>query len=270
MLARRGGVVAACLVIVASCGLATPSVGVRVVASPTSIPTSTESAQSVGDSISDAPDGSTGTATEDDRGGRDVADATLDGHGGDATGSDSGLSLPVSVAVVGDSLTLSAVEELEPALTRLGLDVIAIDGVEDRRMVSRTSTVSSGSDAISAILANDSPDLWVIALGTNDVGAQQAPQTIRGHMRAVLNLIPDGVPVVWVDLWIRDRHDQIVDANDVIDSVISARPGSAVVDWYSHGDDKSVITADGVHLTAAGQRVFAGSIASTIDTLFQK
>ncbi len=267
MLARRGGTVAACLVIVASCGLATPSVGVRVVASPTSTPTSTGPAELVGDSISDAPDETTGTATADDR---DVSDAALDRQGGDAIGSDPGLSLPVSVAVVGDSLTLSAVEELEPALIRLGLDVIAIDGVEDRRMVSRTSTVSSGSDAISAILENDSPDLWVIALGTNDVGAQQAPQTIRGHMTAVLDLIPDGVPVVWVDLWIRDRHDQIVDANDVIDSVIAARPGSAVVDWYSHGDDKSVITADGVHLTAAGQRVFAGSIASTIDSLFQQ
>jgi lysophospholipase L1-like esterase len=226
-------------------------------------------AELIGDSISGGPDQTTGTATEEDRDDRDVTDASLDGQGGDATRSNSGLSLPVSVAVVGDSLTLSAVEELRPALTRLGLDVIAIDGVEDRRMVSRTSTVSSGSDAISVILENDSPDLWVIALGTNDVGAQQATQTIRGHMTAVLDLIPDGVPVVWVDLWIRDRHDQIVDVNDVIDSVIAARPGSAVVDWYSHGDDKSVITADGVHLTAAGQRVFAGSIAATIDTLFQ-
>ncbi len=262
MWTRRGGIVAACLVIVTGCGLDTRSAGVRVVPPSTTIVTA-QSATGPGD---DAIATSNDTDDTDDR----VDDGRNDEQTDTPIGSASDGLLPSSVAVVGDSLTLSAVEELGPALTGLGLDVIAIDGVKNRRMVSRTSTVSSGSDAIAAIMATESPDLWVIALGTNDVGAQQGISDMGRDMRTVLNLIPDDVPVVWVDLWIRDQPYQIVDGNRLIRAIIATRQGSGVVDWYAHGQfDDGVITDDGVHLTQSGQRRFADSIVSTIDTLFR-
>ena len=43
---------------------------------------------------------------------------------------------------------------------------------------------------------------------------------------------------------------------------------AAVVDWYSHGEDDGIITGDGVHLTGAGQQLFADSIAEAIEELF--
>jgi lysophospholipase L1-like esterase len=246
MLVRRCGTIALCALVVAGCGLDTPTSGVRVVPPPTT------TLQAV------IADGETAPL-------KGSESQVIDGSKAAALGIDP----PLTVAVVGDSLTLSAVEELGPALQALGLEVIAIDGVENRRLVRRTSTVSSGSDVVSAILANQSPDLWVIALGTNDVGARQSLADMRSDMSSVLNLIPSQVPVVWVDLWIRDQHDQIVAGNEMIASMIAARPGSVVVDWYSHGDDDGVIAGDGVHLTQLGQRLFAASIAAFIDGLFR-
>lgn len=256
---RRGRLVAPlltpALAMIVACGIDPPSAGVYVVASPMS--TIADS-----DSVSEFPPGTLvgidGLPDGDRRSG--VA-------GEAAEGEDSPVHVPPpeTVAMVGDSLTLSAVEELDAWLADLGLDVLVIDGVENRRMTHRTRTVSSGADAISAILAEESPDLWVIALGTNDVGG--GTSALRDDVRTLLDLIPDHIPVVWVDLWIRDLPDEIVDDNEAIRSVVAGRPRSIVVDWHSFADGDGLIAGDGVHLTASGQRMFAASIAARIDEL---
>jgi lysophospholipase L1-like esterase len=177
---------------------------------------------------------------------------------------------PRTVAVVGDSLTRSAEEEILAALTASGLRVLTVDGLESRRMANGSGARPAGTDAIDNIQQVVEPDLWVIALGTNDVAATGTADEFRNEMREVLALIPDDVPVVWVDLWIRDRTTAIVAANQSIrDELRRWRGGSAVVDWYSHGDDDGIIVSDGVHLTATGQQLFADSIVETIDELFQ-
>ena len=175
------------------------------------------------------------------------------------------LSMPDTVAVVGDSLTVSATEEISSALTRSGVRSVLIEGRESRRMVAGSESLPSGLSAIDEILAETRPDLWVVALGTNDVGAQVGSDRFRDDVRATLTAIPDDAPVVWVDLWIRDRQDEVVEANATIRAEIARRAGPTdVVDWYAHGSTEGAITGDGVHLTERGQDEFASAIAGAV------
>ena len=182
---------------------------------------------------------------------------------------------PSSVAVVGDSLTVSAADEIEVALAAIGLDVLVIDAKESRRTTRGSTNLSSGAEAVESILSETSPGaepgLWVIALGTNDVASVGSLDGFGPEMRELLALIPDDAPVIWVDLWIRDRAEAIAQANLMIRAELRDRDGgSAVVDWFAHGDDEGVITGDGVHLTEAGQLLFATSIADTVDEMFPR
>ncbi len=254
---RRGRLVAPfltpVLAMIVACGIDQPSAGVYVIGHPTTTLIADINVPDT-DGVIVFPPGTPG--------GRIGDQPDIQPGGQDSTNR---RPKPETVAVVGDSLTLSAVEELDAWLTDLGLDVLVIDGVENRRMTHRTRTVSSGADAIAAILADESPDLWVIALGTNDVGG--GTSSLREDVGTLLDLIPDRVPVVWVDLWIRDLPGEIADDNDAIRSVVASRPRSIVVDWHSFGDDDGLIASDGVHLTSSGQRMFAASIAARIDEL---
>jgi hypothetical protein len=171
--------------------------------------------------------------------------------------------LPRSVAIVGDSLTLSATEEIQAELDYLGIDIVAIDGVESRRMT--VGPIPPGADAIAQIASTAAPELWVIALGTNDVGAGATADQFETDVATILAMIPDDVPVVWVDLWIRDRQPAIEQANAELRSIVEARPHSIVADWFSHGDDRGIVTHDGVHLTDDGQHVFA---AAMLDAMY--
>ena len=175
---------------------------------------------------------------------------------------------PLTVAVVGDSLTRSAEDEILDTLTIDGFDVLTVDGLESRRMTRGGSSLPPGTAAIENIQEIADPDLWVIVLGTNDVASTGSAGEFRSEMREVLALLPGHVPVVWVDLWIRDRRPAISEANALIRAELRTwRGGAAVVDWFSHGDDDGIITGDGVHLTNEGQQLFADSISSAIDEL---
>jgi lysophospholipase L1-like esterase len=175
--------------------------------------------------------------------------------------------LPRTAAVVGDSLTLSAQEEIALYLDALGIDVVAIDGAENRRMT-HGSRPDSGIDIVERVGSVADPELWVIALGTNDVGSSVTPDTYAADIDSILAAIPDDAAVVWVDAWIRDRQQAVATANEVLRARLADRPDAAVAEWFAHGDDRGLVTNDGVHLTSDGQYMFAATIASAIVDLF--
>ncbi len=180
---------------------------------------------------------------------------------------------PATVAVVGDSLTLSARDEITTELVGLGLEVMVVDGVESRRMTAGSAGRPSGLDAIATIRAelDVEPDLWVIALGTNDVGAQVDEQRFRDDVRAALSGVGTDSPVVWVDIWIRDRREAAVAANGVIRDELAGRTApSGVVGWFAHAGGDGLVTDDGVHLTDRGQAAFATAIANQVRTIYHR
>lgn len=168
---------------------------------------------------------------------------------------------PQTVAVVGDSLSVQSEPALEAALETLSLEIVGFDAVQGRRIRSATELTTSGVDAVEATLDGAEPDLWVIALGTNDVDALDR----EGYREAVEELlagVPDGAPVIWVDAWVERWIDDAKQANEVLREVAAERPGMTVVDWFQFGDDPGLISDDGVHLTDAGELKFAEQVAA--------
>jgi lysophospholipase L1-like esterase len=171
---------------------------------------------------------------------------------------------PADVAVVGDSLTLSAQQEVTDTLGRLGLGVVRVDGQVSRRMTSATDTIRSGLSVVQEIAASSNPQVWVIALGTNDVASGVPADSLSRSVRQVLDAIPPGAMVVWVDTWLRDEFDAVVAGNQIIREAVESRPNSVVADFFSYGDDEGIVGSDGVHLTTAGRRLFANVMANGI------
>lgn len=175
------------------------------------------------------------------------------------------IDMPETVAVVGDSLTVAATDEISHALARLGIRSVIVDGRESRRMATSDAGLPSGVAAIEAILAAHRPDLWVVALGTNDVGAAAGAERFVADLRETIAAIPGTDPIVWVDVWIRDRLADVVEANGFLREEIGRRAApSVVVDWFSDGQVDGVITGDGVHLTDTGEDRFASAIADAV------
>jgi lysophospholipase L1-like esterase len=177
-------------------------------------------------------------------------------------------NLPHSVAVVGDSLTESAQQEITTYLKALGIDVVTIDGAKNRRMTDGHRP-APGIDSVERIKKVADPELWVIALGTNDVGAQVSPEQYGNDVTNLLDAIPADAPVVWVDVWIRDRQQQVETANSVLRDTLASRDNSIVADWFAHGDDPGMTAGDGIHLTPGGRAMFAATIAAATVDLFQ-
>lgn len=173
-----------------------------------------------------------------------------------------------TVAVVGDSLSLSAADAVEAELLRIGVDRVVVDAVQSRRMVAGSADLPSGRSAIRKILGDDEPDLWVVALGTNDVGAGSDAAAFAADVESVLESIPDAAPVVWVDVWVRDRRAETVQANLALREVLDRRAApSGVALWYSAAAAPGNVISDGVHLTDAGRERFASEIGAAVVSL---
>ena len=211
--------------------------------------------------------------TESPSGGSDGAVPSNGGSGG-ASGRDAppvrpgslgALTMPETVAVVGDSLTVSATEEITVALSRVGVRAVVVDGRESRRMATGGPGLPSGVTAIEDVLTAHRPDVWVVALGTNDVASQVAADRFVADLRATLAAVPAAAPVVWVDVWIRDRLEAVVAANALLRGELERRRApTLVVDWFSTAATDGLVTGDGVHLTQAGQDRFAAAIAGAV------
>ena len=89
-----------------------------------------------------------------------------------------------TIAMVGDSITVGSQEALEAGFATLGLDDAEIDAESGRRMVSGTPDRLGPRGRRARSPPPAPPDLWVIALGTNDVGQLPARGVRRRHRRA--------------------------------------------------------------------------------------
>ncbi len=171
---------------------------------------------------------------------------------------------PVDVAVIGDSLTVAAGDEITDRLRGLGLRVVGVDAVEGRRLTRDLEGRPSGLAALRVFPNPAAVEIWVIALGTNDVGAQAPADELSTDIDDLLDSIPDGATVVWVDVYI----DKLADASAAFDAQVTdaavGRGDMVIVDWFNPAQAPGMLVADGVHLTADGRAAFADAIANRV------
>ena len=168
-----------------------------------------------------------------------------------------------TIAMVGDSITVGSQDALEAGFGTLGLDAAVINAESGRRMVAGVR-ISSGLEAVDEITAAGTPDLWVIALGTNDV-ANYLPAEYADVINALLADIPADAPVVWVDTYLDDYQDLAAQFNDVLRTVLAARGNATVVDWASIASEDGVLT-DGVHPSRSGGQEFTRRVVAAVDS----
>lgn len=176
-----------------------------------------------------------------------------------------------SMAMVGDSITAGSKDSILYTLAAHGFTEMEIDGVTSRRIEEGDGNGSpqSGIAALYTMLADPTivPDVWVIALGTNDVGAYTDAEEYRRLIDTVLEMIPDGVPLVWVNTYRWDRRDESIQFNDLLVEELAKRPKSVVASWHdqaSRNAETKVLRDDGVHPNEHGRVVFAALVAEGI------
>ncbi len=168
-----------------------------------------------------------------------------------------------TVAMVGDSITVGSTEELQAAFAEIGLPDAEIDAQSGRRMVEGNDGITSGLDGIAAVLAEgDEPDLWVVALGSNDV-ASYTPEEYPAAIDELLTAIPDGAPVVWVDCYLTDYEDESAAFDAALRDVLDERGNATVVDWATIAPADGVL-ADNVHPSGFGRAEFARRVTDGV------
>jgi lysophospholipase L1-like esterase len=172
-------------------------------------------------------------------------------------------AIPVdSVAMVGDSITVGSMEALEQQFATLDLDDLEIDAESGRRML-RDDLTGSGMAAVSEIVDDGPPDLWVIALGTNDV-ANYGPDEYRPAIAELLAEVPADAPLVWVDTYLDEFPEESAAFNAELRAALAERGRATVVDWSAIAPDDGVLF-DGVHPSGYGIEQFATRVVGAVD-----
>lgn len=174
-----------------------------------------------------------------------------------------------SVAVIGDSLTAGSSAAIGTALTEAGYQPLLIDGEPSRRsVVDSDGGPISGLSALGNATANgNDPDAWVVALGTNDVLQYASTDEYAGVISELSGAIPEGEPLVWVDVYLRDYVTEAAAFNGTLHSILDARPSTVVIDWSSRASANGVLSDDGIHPTTDGQQAFADTIVAGVAAL---
>ena len=181
----------------------------------------------------------------------------------------------VSIAMIGDSITDASSTALREAFIAVGIDDenIVIDGETSRRIENgsgKNGHALSGVRTLTALLDDGTdPSVWVIALGTNDVGLFGTRQQCGKLIEEITTLLPPPVPMVWVNVYRSSDVSETQIFNGVLDEVLADRGDAIVADWYSIASDpdRDVLRSDDLHPNDDGKLVFADLVVQALQRL---
>lgn len=183
-----------------------------------------------------------------------------DGLAGDASGID-------SVVMIGDSITKGATPNLDERYALLGLDH-QIEAENGKRIAVSARDNPSGASIAEFLAANGdgdhSDEVWVVALGTNDIGQYSGPEDIAAAVNEMLAAVPDEAALVWVDTFISGRPDDTAAVNSIVRDRVGSRGDSVIAPWAAFSESDGVLSSDGVHPTTDGADVFAFVVTDTV------
>ncbi len=180
------------------------------------------------------------------------------------------------VVIVGDSLTGGNVSYIEPTLRDAGLDV-RIEGLSARRIAVSfdfKGRRDSGVERVRALrAAGVAPSLWVIELGSNDLGAIENCECSDpiGFAGAIIDEllaeIGPGVPIAWVTVLSRSRLDASRWFNTAIGIRAARDPHIALIRWHDLAFLRPDWFVDQVHQNITGVKAFTRLYIDRISAL---
>jgi len=168
-----------------------------------------------------------------------------------------------SVVMVGDSITQASTEELQGVFSTAGITDVRIDAERGRRIEvgnGKGSGPLSGMNTVFGLLQEGlTPDAWIIALGTNDVGSYPSAEAYGELIDGLLQMLPVDTPLVWVNVDRPQYEDDTNVFNLVLEQRITARGNAVVADWFSVASDPNadLLRSDNLHPNNDGQSAFA-------------
>ncbi len=173
-----------------------------------------------------------------------------------------------SIVMIGDSITVGAQPFLQEQLDQLGFGDVTIVAQEGKRVSQDIRENPSGAD-IATFVAGEAArpggeQLWIVALGTNDISQYESVDDIVASMETVIDAVPEDSPVVWVNTYFADRPEDTADVNTAIEQIVEARGNATVGRWDQIAPSEGVLTGDGVHPNNDGAKVFAALVTTTV------
>ncbi len=186
---------------------------------------------------------------------------------------------PISVSAdgrtlmhVGDSISVMSDPALRAMYAELGFGDTLLNAEVGRRMDVAGGLVGTvpGFDILSFIGTGDAaPDIWVIALGTNDIGLYTDEASYQVVIDKLLAAVSPQALVVWVNTFVADKREQAELFNLTVRKALSARGDAVVADWYQRCSPNSAkLLTDGVHPNLVGVNEFVDVVrAGLIEVL---
>ena len=192
-----------------------------------------------------------------------------------------------TVIMVGDSITVASTPQLETMFAQLGFGNVLIESKQGKRTSLSFGSNPSGSTVAENLVnlihstadsdesaTEDDPfdhsnELWVVALGTNDIDQYSDPAERAAAINEMLQQVPDESPLVWVDTYFRERPEATAEINATIRDRVEQRGNSVVASWSAVADDDGNLRDDGVHPREQGSIVFANVVGNTIIEFLQ-
>jgi lysophospholipase L1-like esterase len=178
-------------------------------------------------------------------------------------------AVPTKLAMVGDSITKASSEPLTTVLTQQGFTDITIDAEVSRRIAvgdGKGEPLSGVKTLYTMIAKGVSPDVWVIAMGTNDAGKYGDDEyaTLIDQMMTMPN---KKTPLVWVDVYNPNELAGTKRFNLVLRDRARARGNTTVVPWFDVASDPKgkILRKDHVHPNDNGTLVFADLVAKALN-----
>ena len=174
------------------------------------------------------------------------------------------------VVMIGDSITVGAESFLLAGFEAAGLPVDI--GAQSGKRIDVSGDVNPAGTRIAEQFAATAGDdvLWVVALGTNDIGQYTEQADVEQEIRDLLTFVPVDAPLVWINTWFRDRPEETVMVNAAIESVMRGRGNATIGDWATLAPVEGVLTGDGVHPNENGAQVFADLVVGTSRNFLQR
>lgn len=179
-------------------------------------------------------------------------------------------STPPDIVVIGDSLTAANKSLISSRVAAGGVSSVDYEALSGRRINAAVTygdgiRRSSGVEVVRRLRGGGvDPALWVIELGTNDIGSVRNcecadPVVFAGTLiDTIVAAIGPGEPIAWVTVLDRNNIGVSGSFNEALRRRAAVDPLFILIDWYGLGAGHPEWFLDHVHHNLAGVDAFAG------------
>jgi len=172
-------------------------------------------------------------------------------------------------AMVGDSITKASSTALTTVIGNEGFTDITIEAEPSRRIAvgdGKAEPLSGVKTLYTMISDGVTPDVWGIAMGTNDVGKYKTADEYATLIDQMLSVPDAKLPIIWVDVYNPNQLAGTKMFNKVLRERAAARANTVVLSWFDLASDpkEQILRSDHIHPNEKGTLVFADLVSAAL------